>query len=116
MCCTSLHCRAGAFLMRLRAEMFALLNVGYIQEVRRGVRKEYLKEVLFLKKVPDEVTCGYHGHPGQKQLHRRCHWFYVISDKRSKRIGGHYHEDSWNKDRNFSQPLHTRVTPGKHLK
>jgi hypothetical protein len=40
----------------------------------------------------------------------------VISDIRSKRIGGHYHEDGWNKDRNFSQPLHTRVTPGKHLK
>ena len=76
----------------------------------------YLKGVLFLKKVLDEVPSGYHNHSSQKQFHRRCHWFYVISDKRSERICGHYHENSWNKDRNFSQPIHVHVTPGKHLK
>ena len=88
----------------------------YIQKVRRGVKEEFLKGALFLKKVPDEVTCGYHSRPSEKKLHWRCHWFYVISDKRSERICGHYHENSWNKDRNFSQPIHTQVTPGKHLK
>ena len=51
-----------------------------------------------MKIVPDEVTCGYHRHPSQKQLYRRGHWFYVISDKRSERICGHYHENSWDKD------------------
>ena len=102
--------------MRFRVNVSAQLSMGFVQEVRRDVRERYLKGVLFLKIVPDEVTCGDHCHPSQKQLHRRCHWFYVISDIRSKRIGGHYHEDGWNKDRNFSQPLHTRVTPGKHLK
>ena len=39
----------------------------------------------------------------------------MISDKRSERICGHYHENSWDKDRNFSQPIHTQVTPEKHL-
>ena len=88
----------------------------YIQKVRRGVKEEFLKGALFLKKVPDEVTCGYHSRPSEKKLHWRCHWFYVISDKCSERICGHYHENSWDKDRNFSQPIHTQVTPGRRLK
>jgi hypothetical protein len=71
---------------------------------------------LFLKIVPNEVTCGYHSCPCEKQLYRRCHWFYVISDKRSERIRGHYNENCWDKDRNFSRPLHARLTPGKRLK
>jgi len=87
-----------------------------MQIVRRGVREEYLIGVLFLKKVLDEVPYSYHSHSSQKQFHWSCHWFYVISDKRSECVCGHYHENSWKKDRNFSQPIHVHVTPGKHLK
>ena len=97
-------------------EVSALLSVGYRQEVRQGVRGEKLKSVLFLKKVSNEVAYGYHSHPSQEQLHWRCHWFYVISDKRRKRISGHYNENSWYKNRYFSQSIHTQITPGKHLK
>jgi hypothetical protein len=71
---------------------------------------------LFLKIVSDEVTCGDHSRPSEKQLHRGWHWIYVIADKRSKCICSHNHENSWDKDRNFGQPFHTQVTPGRQLK
>lgn len=83
----------------------------YMTKVRRGVEEVFCKEVLLSKIVPNEVTCRYHGHTGEKQLYRRCHWYDVISHKCSERICGHYHENGWNKDRNFSQPIHARVTP-----
>lgn len=97
--------------MYIRLEVSALLSMSCMKKIRRGVREEQLKGVLFLKILLNEVTCGDHCRPGEKQLHRRCHWFYVISDKCSERICGHYHENCWNKDRNFSQPIHTHVTP-----
>jgi len=86
--------------------------VGYIQKIRRGVREAHLKGALFLKIVPNEVTCGYHGRSSEKQLHGRCHRLYVKSDKCSECICGHYHENGWDKDRNFRKPIHTQVTPG----
>jgi hypothetical protein len=82
-----------------------------MKKIRRGVREEQLRGVLFLKIVFNEVACGDHCRPGEKQLHWRCHWFDVISNERSERICGHYHENSGDKDRNFSQPIHTQVTP-----
>ena len=86
-----------------------------MQKFRQGVSEEYLKEMLFMEIVSNEMTYGYHCRSSDEQAHRCRQWIYAISDKRSECIRCHYHKNAWDKDRNFGQPFHNQITPEKHL-